>query len=102
MSKGLETYYDWHDDSIHNSELLASSVRLILSGDSTVQFPCIVGTLDAFEEEVNGIQAELKGKRMREWEEYGGSLLKDDLNVSDVDFKAMQGLYTDYFEELEV
>jgi hypothetical protein len=61
-----------------------------------VRFPCVVGTVDKFEEDVNGIRAELKGKPMKEWEEYGESLLKGDLDVSEVDFKAIQELYADY------
>jgi hypothetical protein len=93
--EGLDTYHINIYESVHDRELLVSSVRLILSGDPTVQFPCIVGTLEEFEEDVHGIRVALKGKPLKEWEDYGESLLRGDLDVSEVDFKAIQELYAD-------
>jgi hypothetical protein len=94
--EGLDTLFRNLYESVHNSDLLVSSVRLILSGDTTVQFPCIVGTVDEFDETVRAIRAVLGGKPMEEWEEYKEGLLKGALDVSEVDFKEVQKQYADY------
>ena len=46
--------------SFHFDDVFVSCVRLILSGDPTVHLPCLIGTLEEFEEEIGCISEDLK------------------------------------------
>ena len=76
--------------------LLVSSVRLIRSGDPTVQLSCPTGTLEEFEEEVHRVSEELRGKPRDAWQRFAESLLEGDLDALGCDFRAIQELYADH------
>jgi hypothetical protein len=83
---------------IDRESILVNSVRLILSGDPTVQLSCSTGTLQEFEEEIDRISSELRSMPRDGWEQYGyaANLLDGDLDASGHDFRAIQELYADY------
>jgi hypothetical protein len=84
------------DAAFSNPELLPASVRLILSGDSHVHLPCIIGTVVEFDEECAYI-SDLLGDRPREdWEAHRDNILEGVLDDPKVDFKDILSQYADY------
>ena len=79
-----------------NPELLPASVRHILSDNSLVQFPCITGTVEEFDQECQYVSTLLRGRPVEDWEQYWGGILKGDIEDGEVDFKAVQSRYADY------
>ncbi|PZD37710.1 hypothetical protein A1F97_07361 [Pyrenophora tritici-repentis] len=80
-----------------NPDLLPKSVRLILFGDSLVRLPCILGTVEEFEEECEIVYTLLKGRPHEDWEKHRDALLEGLVPDSE-NFRAMQLQYADYAE----
>jgi hypothetical protein len=80
------------DTAFSNPELLPASVRLILSGDSHVYLPCIIGTIVEFDEECAYISGLLGDRPREDWEAHLEGVLDD----PEVDFKAILSQYADY------
>ena len=74
---------------------LVTSVRLILSGDSTVRLSCPIGSLKEFEEEAYRIGTELGGQPKYAWKSYAKSLVQGELDTEDYDFTPLHELYHD-------
>lgn len=82
---------------IFQERLLVPNVRLLLSGDPTVQFPCPIGTLEEFEQEAGSISNALRGQPRDAWRQYGRNLLQGDLDASEYNLGPTQELYADYW-----
>ncbi|KAG9193879.1 hypothetical protein G6011_03914 [Alternaria panax] len=59
-----------------------SSVQRILSEDFIVQFPCPMGTLGEFEEEIDRMRDVLRDETIETWWLYGQNLLAGELDTS--------------------
>jgi hypothetical protein len=81
-----------------NGEKLVEAVREILTGKSTVQLSCIIGTLEEFAEESRSMLKSLEGLPLDIWEDYRLRLLEGDLDHPEGGFRAIQELYGDYPE----
>lgn len=79
-----------------NPELLPASVRHTLSGNSLVQFPRIIGTMEEFDEECQYVSTLLRDRPVKDWEQYRDGILEGDVEDGEVDFKAVQSQYADY------
>ena len=84
------------DAAFSNPELLPVSVRHILSDDSLVKFPCIMGTLDEFEKECEYIYSILRGRPKEDWELHWKRTLEGVIEEEGVDFKTVQSRYADH------
>jgi hypothetical protein len=87
------------DAAFSNPELLPTSVRLILSGDSHVRLPCIIGTIVEFDEECAYISSLLGDRPREDWEAHRDTILEGVLDDPQVDHKAIQSQYADYPEQ---
>ena len=74
---------------------LVTSVRLILSGDPTVQLSCPVGSLEEFEEEAHRIGNQLKDQPGDAWKLHARILVQGNLDTLDYDFAVLEELYYD-------
>ena len=83
------------DAACSDPELLPTSVKHILSGNSLVQFPCIIGTLDEFDEECQYVSTLLRDRPNEDWEAYRNSILEGVIEEEGVDFKTVQSRYAD-------
>ena len=84
------------DAAFSNSDLLPVSVRHILSENSLVQFPCILGTIDEFNQECQYVSALLWDRPRSDWEAHRNSILQGVLEDDEVDFKTVQSRYAEY------
>jgi len=84
------------DAACSDPELLLISVKHILSGNSLVQFPCIIGTLDEFDEECKYVSTLLRDRLKEDWEGYRDSILEGVIEEEGVDFKTVQSRYADH------
>ena len=83
------------DAAFSNPELLPTSVGHILSDDSLVCFPCILGTVDEFNQECEYVSSLLRDRPKEEWEAYRNSILEGVIEEEGVDFKTVQSRYAD-------
>ncbi|KAI4642467.1 uncharacterized protein J4E79_011529 [Alternaria viburni] len=89
-------FANYGDAAYSDPELLPASVRHILSGNSLVQFPCIIGTLDEFDEECQYVSTLLQDRNKEDWEAYRNSILEGIIEEEGVDFKTVQSRYADH------
>ena len=81
------------DAACSDPELLPTSVKHILSGHSLVQFPCILGSMDEFNEECRQVTALLWGRPREDWETYRNNILEGVLQEDGMEFKTVQSRY---------
>ena len=82
------------DEAAYSSpETLLSSVKHILSDDSLVHFPCILGTMSEFDQECEYVSSLLRDRPKEEWEAYRNSILEGVIEEEGMDFKSIQSRY---------
>jgi len=84
------------DAACSDPELLPKSVKHILSGNSLVRFPCVMGTLDEFDEECQYVSTLLRDRPKEDWEAYRNSILEGIIEEEGMDFKTVQSRYADH------
>jgi hypothetical protein len=84
------------DAAFSNPEVLPSSVRFILPGDTRVQLPCTLRTIDEFDEECTHISGLLRGTPRKDREAHRDTILGGVLDDPEFDFKAIHSQYADH------